>query len=45
VDEEDNVVAVTPGEGPDDGVPNTKVVAGEEDGEGDVNIEMENGDG
>src|SRR5436305_5440910 len=45
VDEEDNVVAITPGEGPDDGVPNTKVVAGEEDGEGDVNIEMENGDG
>ena len=47
VDEEDNVVAVTPGEGPDDEIPKTKVVTGEEDedGNGDVNLEMENGDG
>jgi cleavage and polyadenylation specificity factor subunit 5 len=43
VDEEDNVVAVTPGEGPNVDMPQAKVVAGEEDGGGDVNLEMENG--
>ena len=43
VDEEDNVVAVTPGEGPSVDMPQVKVVAGEDDGAGDVNLEMENG--
>jgi cleavage and polyadenylation specificity factor subunit 5 len=45
VDEEDNVVAVTPGEGPGDETPKTKVLVGEQDEDGDVNLEMENGDG
>jgi cleavage and polyadenylation specificity factor subunit 5 len=48
VDEDDNVVAVTPGGGPYEGgeeyVPKTKVLAGGED-DVDISLEMENGDG
>ena len=45
VDEEDNVVAETPGDGPTGEMPQTKVVAGDEDEDGDMKLDLENGDG